>query len=81
MRRRKTLLQAIPGRSWDGAGRVWRVALTPESADSLACWLRLPGESLRVEPALAAVLEAQRAARDPDECLIELGALLTATTG
>jgi SWI/SNF-related matrix-associated actin-dependent regulator of chromatin subfamily A-like protein 1 len=68
----KTLLRAIPGRRWDPLERVWRVALTPESADSLACWLTVVGAAARIEPGLAAAIAAQRAARDPEECLIEL---------
>ena len=70
--RLKTLLRAIPGRRWDPLERVWRVPLTPESADSLACWLAAFEVAPRIAPELAAAIAAQRAARDPDECLIEL---------
>ena len=70
--RLKTLLRAIPGRRWDPLERVWRVALTPESAESVAGWLADLVPAARVAPELEAALEAQRGARDPDECLIEL---------
>jgi SWI/SNF-related matrix-associated actin-dependent regulator 1 of chromatin subfamily A len=70
--RLKTLLRAIPGRRWDPHERVWRVPLTPESAESVAGWLAEPVLAARVAPELEAALEAQRGARDHDECLIEL---------
>ena len=70
--RLKTLLRAIPGRRWDPLERVWRVALTPESAESVTCWLAALTPAARIAPELETALAAQRAARDPDECLIEL---------
>ena len=70
--RLKTLLRAIPGRRWEPLDRVWRVPLTPESAESVAGWLAELGPAARIAPELEAALAAQRAARDPGECLIEL---------
>ncbi len=70
--RLKALLRAIPGRRWDPIERVWRVALTPESAESVAGWLAALSPPAHIEPALETALATQRAARDPDECLIEL---------
>ena len=70
--RLKTLLRAIPGRRWDPFDRVWRVPLTPESAESVAGWLAELGPAVRIAPELEAALAAQRAARDGGECLIEL---------
>lgn len=68
----KRALRAIPGRRWDPLQRVWRVPLTPESAASIDRWLGEAGGDAELSDELLRSLDAQRAERDPQECLIEV---------